>query len=69
MSRNRKEFKKINMIMKILLKKMYKQYGYDLTVIHIENMTQPTNNEKLLMIEYINELNNKGRNDKMESTI
>ena len=55
----RKEFKKVTLPLKILLKKMYKKFGYDMTIFKIENMKEPSSNERLLMIEYINLIHNK----------
>lgn len=51
--RNRKEFKKLNLLMKLLLKRMYKTFGYEETKEKINNMNEPTSSEKEIMIQYI----------------
>lgn len=55
----RKEFNKVSLPLKILLKKMYKKYGYNQSLFIIENMKEPTSDERLLMIDYIKILDSK----------
>ena len=55
--KKRKEFTKLNSVLKIVLKKMYKKYGYNQSLVLIENMKEPTFNERTLMLNYIHELN------------
>lgn len=52
----RKEFIKVSLPLRVLLKKMYKKYDYDMTVNIIDNMKSPSLNEKKLMKEYISTL-------------
>ena len=65
--KKRKEFTKLNSVLKIVLKKMYKKYGYNQSLTLIENMKEPTFNERTLMLNYINELEAERKKD--ESTI
>ena len=63
-NKKRKEMIELNLLMKSLLKRMYKKYGYQTSYVMIENMKEPTFNERSLMLEYIyklyvNELNKK----------
>lgn len=55
----RKEFKKVKFPLNILLKKMYKNFGYDMTIFKIENMKEPTEFERLIMIDYIKSIHEK----------
>ena len=67
-NKKRKEIGKLSSLLKLCLKRVYKKYGYESSIQTIENMNSPTDNEKKIMIEYINELNNKAERQ-MESTI